>query len=333
MMRNALALVLLGLMCVSARNVSAQEITFRGSDVMQLAKIIHAEARKTGLLPSAYLVPMSNNRTMVITAANAFEILSRAIAAWQATKDFPATVAMHLLDLSGPAYDPTYEPKSTSTNIAVPSVDIGTYAPVWIGMIEAPGHKLLKGMTFESNYRLSAAQIILAMATLIDETQQRKEMPSAVAIRVIASPHDWSDTSTPLPTKADLPDEPDLTRTNKTLMPDTRITLNGIEMTERGPRAPGITTLPPFCGMIAMEVTGFGTLTGMRVMLDSTLLHILEGLGPHQFTLNSAALNDGGHTLAITSTDTQGRNYVFIFSFTVMNGRQSGFTPAEQDDT
>jgi hypothetical protein len=331
MMKYMAAIGLLGVVLLLAQAAAAQEIAFRGKDIMQLAVIINGEVQRTGALPSSFLMPMANDRTMVVTAANVFEILARAVTAWQTNREFPATVPMRVLDLQGPALDPALEPKRIGLIVAVPTVDIGTYAPVWVGMIEAPGHKVLKGMTFETNYRLTAAQIIVAMAGLITETKQRGTIPNAVAIPLVRSPQDWSDTKNPVPVvKADAPPKVDLEHRVRGV--DVTILLNGIELTERGPRAPGVSVLPPFCGLLEVEINGFGPVQAMQMTLDSANQRALEPTAPNRFVLNSTTYTDGMHTLAVKATDEGGKAYIYVFAFTVMNGRQSGFTPAEHED-
>ena len=41
---------------------------------------------------------------------------------------------------------------------------------------------------------------------------------------------------------------------------------------------------------------------------------------------------DGLHTISATATDTSGTTNAYVFSFTVQNGRRSGFTPAQIAD-
>ena len=111
-----------------------------------------------------------------------------------------------------------------------------------------------------------------------------------------------------------------------------RILLNGIELTERGPRAPGVNMLPDFCGALEMEITGFGPITTMRMTLDSVDPHQLDTAADNHFIFNSTNYSDGMHTLAVKATDETGKDYIYVFSFTVMNGRQSGFSPAEHEE-
>ena len=325
MMRNSVwgivgVWVALLLPCVA----QAQDISFRGADIVTLARTVAAEARRTGQLPPAYQMVMANDHTMVVTAPTVYELLTRAIIAWKTTHAFPTLITVQLLDLTGPAADPQYEPKRAGLVIAVPTADIGTYAPYWLQMAEAPGHQLPKAMTFETNYRLTAAQIVVTMAVLIDEAMRKTDIPSAVAIPLVRSPENWQDTRAPLLVEAHTePPAPLVTA-------DLQITLNGLELSERGPMLPAGEKVRPYCGKLRITLTGFGPIANIRLMLDNDELRSYSSLmGPVIYELDTLPLLDGIHTLSATATDTAGKTYAYVFSFSIANGRQSGFNPAE----
>ncbi len=301
----------------------AQDITFNGNDIILLAKTITAQVSKTNVLPPSFQMTMANGHQMIVTAPSVFELLARATVAWKENKAFPTQVPLMILDLNGPAFDPQHEPKRPGQVIAVPSVDIGNYAPLWLQMAEAPGHKLPYGMKFETSYRLTMAQIIVAMAALIEETLRENKFPSAVAIPLIKSPTDWLDTRAPIalitpPTKDD----------NQIWAADMRITLNGIELSDRGPSQ----HIAPFCGTVRVEMLGYGPVAAIRLQLDGVELRTFKGVGVHTYELETLPLLDGQHTLAATASDQTGKTYAFVFGFSVLNGRINGFTPAELED-
>ena len=324
MMRNTVMLALGILVAVLLpRAGTAQEISFSGRDIIQLAKTIVTETSRTDKLPSAYQMTMTNGHTMIVTAPTVFELLTRAIIAWKNSKAFPATVPVQLLDLTGPAPDPQYEPKRAGLVIAVPTVDIGTYAQAWLGMAEAPGHRLLKVMTFETKYQLTAAQIIVTEAKLIDDTVRRTEFPDAVAVPLVRSPEDWQDTHNPVAV-VDHVDPP----AQQLVEADLQLSLNGVELSERGPVLHNGEKLPPFCGNLRIVLTGFGHLTAIRLLLDNEELSSYKTNGPHTYEIDTVRLDDDTHTIAATAVDDTGKTYAYVFSFAVRNGRKSDFNPA-----
>jgi len=326
MMRNTVMLALGVLLAVLLPRMGAtQDIAFSGRDIIQLAKTITAETSHSEQLPPAYQMTMTNGHTMIVTAPNAFELLTRAIIGWKTSKAFPTTITLQLLDLAGPTPDPQYEPKRAGLIIAVPTVDIGAYAPYWLQMAEAPGHKLPKAMTFETNYRLTAAQIILAMAKLIDETVRRTDFPSAIAIALVRSPEDWQDTHKPIVVAEHVDAPPPL------VSADLQLSLNSVELSEPGPMIQGA-KLPPFCGNLRIVLTGYGPITAIRLLLDNDELRAYKTNGPHTYEIDTLPLDDGSHTISATAVDSAGKTYAYVFSFSIANGRKSGFNPAENAD-
>lgn len=336
MMRHAFTLASLGLLVLlTTRLTLAQEISFHGSDVVQLAKTIAAEAARTNQLPAAYSLPMANGHTATITAPNAFELLVRAtVGRNDNSKTFPAEISLQITDLTIPASDPRYEPEMDGIKIPVFTAEIDEKARYWQAIAEAPGHKLFTAMKFgvtqATTYRLTAAQIIVAMAVLIDDIMSEKKIPLAIAVPLVHSPSDWTDTSKPVVVGAVTAGQADTPP--PLIQPDLRITVQGIELSERGP-VPGDGQMAPFCGVIRIELTGYGPITKIRLLLDGVERKEYDGLGPNYFDLNTLTLTDGPHTLAATSIDADGKNYAYIFSFPIANGRESGFSPAETDVT
>ena len=315
-----------------------QEITFTGYEIIKLANTITTEARRTGQLPSAYQLTMTNGHAMIISAPNAFELLCRSIIAWQKNRLFPDTVVLLLHDLSGPAPDPQYEPKRPGLLIAVLSADIERYTPAWLVLAQQTGHTLSKVMKFETNYSLTAAQFCVAMATLIDETAKTNDYPASFDMPQVRSPQSWQDTRTPLvvSTGTVAAPEPVKEPVKETLPPqaqaDLLITLNGIELSEQGPVQPsGRHYMPPFCGTMHIEMSGTGPVASIRLLLDSSEIRVFTGAGLHTYDVNTLLLADGSHWISATAYDTEGKSSAYVFSFKVMNGRINGFTPAEQE--
>jgi hypothetical protein len=324
MMKRAVTLVVISLVLLTVSGAGySQDISFHGSDIMQLARTIVTSVKQTNRLPSAYALPMTGGQTMVITAPNAYELLVRATITWKEHNNFPTTVSLLLHDLVGPAPEPKLEPARDGLVVGVPTMDIGNYAAAWLAMAEAPGHKLPKAMTFETGYRLTAAQIIVAMAMLIDETLREEKFPIAIAVPLVRAPQNWLDTAKPVTVIAAQTPAPPAPQA------DLHIRLNGIELSESGPLIPGTGALPTFCGTIRVDLSGTGPVNTIRVLLDGNEVQLFKGVGPHYLPIDSPKLTDGTHMLSLTLTDEAEITYFYIFSFTVHNGRRPGFTPAE----
>lgn len=325
---------LLILISVSAllplQQARAQDIAFSGAEIINLAKAIVAETSTSHQLPSSFQMTMVNGHTMVITASNAFELLCRAIIAWRETTNFPSEVAIEMHTLKGPQYNEQDEPRTPGLLIAVPSVDVGNYAEPWLKVAAARGNVIPSMFTFESKQKMTPAQFIVAIATLIDETLKNKAMPAAIAMPMVRSPRDWLNTSKPLVVASTAVNTVEVERIVEI---DLSISLNGMELTEAGPvlqnwKGP----VPPFCGPIHIELQGSGPVADIHLLLDNMLLNSYTGIGPHHYELNTLPLADGLHTLAATATNTSGKTYAYVFSFMVQNGRRTGFTPAQISD-
>ncbi|MHB0937529.1 MAG: hypothetical protein ACYDCO_17170 [Armatimonadota bacterium] len=329
MMRYVWLLILISVAALLPLQVArAQEIVFSGTEVVNLAKAIVAETSTSYQLPSSFQMTMLNGHTMIVTAPNAFELLCRSIIAWRETTNFPGEVAIEMHNLKGPKFNPAEEPRSPGLLIAVPSVDVGTYADPWLRVAAAQGNTIPSAFTFESKQKLTSAQFIVAVATLIDETLKNKAMPPAIAMPMVRSPQDWLDTNKPLVVAArvEAPPAPPIEI-------DLNISLNGMLLTEAGPvlqnwKGP----VPPFCGAIHIDMQGSGPVGDIHLLLDNTLLNSYKGIGPHHYELNTIPLADGLHTIAATATNTSGKTYAYVFSFVVQNGRRTGFTPAQISD-
>jgi|GEM_PF-2323098 len=326
MMRHAWLLILISLAALlPLQYARAQEIAFTGAEIINLAGTIVETTAAADELPSAYRMTMTNGHTMVVTAPNAFELLCRAIIAWQQTGNFPAEVALQLHDIKGPDYYAEDEPKSPGQVVAVLTVDIGSYAGNMLTMTMDWNNTLPRSVTFLSKQKLSIAQFIVAMATLIDEAMKNKAIPRTFAIPLVRSPQYWLSTDRPVVVE---------TRVNPTPLPppevNLRISLNDMELSESGPvlhnwKGP----IPPFCGAIRIEILGYGPVADVKLLLDSGTLHTYNGRGPHRYELVTLPLADGMHTLVATATNNEGQTFTYAFSFTVQNGRRSGFTPAQ----
>lgn len=301
----------------------AQDVSFSGYEVVQLAySITDAAAKQPYTLPSAYLFTRENQRTAVINAPNAFELLARAIIAWRADpkNKFPEAVSLQMLDLKGPAPAPDREPTTPGMTIAVPSADVGDYAQIWLDSAKAKQNTLPKAVTFPGRYQLTAAQFEVAMAALINEAYVKREIPRAVAMPQVLTPRDWLAIDQPLPVVAGAKPGKDPI--------DIDTWVNDIMLSESGPvNFDG--PVPPFCGSIRIKAQGHGPVANIRLLLDNNELRTFKGAGPHTFELNSLPLPDGQHMIAATATGTEDQTVFSVFSFTVRNGRVSSFTPAE----
>jgi len=326
MMRFALLLTLISLAALlPLQQAWAQEIAFSGAEIINLAGTIVEATSTADALPSAYQLTMTNGHTMIVTAPNAFELLCRAIIDWQKTTTFPAVVAIQLHDIKGPDYHADDEPKSPGQMAAVLTVEVGSNAENLLTMTTAAGNTLPRTVMFLSRQKLSIAQYIVSMATLVTETVKSGTVPRTFAIPLIRSPQDWLSTDRPVMVKSRVQPAPP-----PPVEVDLRISLNDMELTESGPVLQDWNgPMPPFCGGIRIEILGFGPVADIQLLLDSNTLRAYQNHGPHRYELNTIPLADGQHTLVATAKNTEGKTYTYAFSFMVQNGRRSGFTPAQ----
>ncbi len=340
MMRHAITLAsIFGLLLLSAQCIRAQDITFSDKSVQQLARVIAEAAKRTNHLPSSYVLPMANGHNMIITCPNAFELFCHAIITWKATTHFPTTIPLLLYDLTFPTPDPQDEPDRDGESLPIFSRDIGntqTGASFWMQMAGEPGHHMFNYQKFSTNkvaaYRLTIGQIVVAMAILIDESVKDYEathsdiIPLAIEVPLVYSPVDWNDRSTPIPI---LPDTQQEVEAPVLIQPYLNISIQGIQLSDIKPIQNELTA--PFCGNIRIDVDGYGPIVKIRLLLDGVEKQVFDGLGPHSYDLNTLMLKDGTYALSAVATDTSGKPYIYIYSFTVANGRKCDFTPAELD--
>ncbi len=294
-----------------------------------MAKKIAEVAAQTNQLPSAFGLPMANGHTMVITAPNAYELLCRTIVTWKDTKYFPDTVPLLLGNLAPPSPDPSIEPSQEGLRLAIFSEDLSTNAHAGLSLAESR-QQIISGMKFgeskSTSYYLTAAQLIVAMSVLIDdavndfEKTKLNKIPDVIVVPLVHSPVDWNDNRNPL--DCSLPTEPP---PPPVIQPSLNISIQGIDLNERAAHGGPMS----FCGAIRIELLGVGPIVKVRLLLDGVEKQVFDGLGPHVYDLNTLTLADGTYTFSVTATDTDGKLYSYIYSFTVANGRKSGFTPAD----
>jgi len=323
-MRNALTLLLVSLVLFTSRTVSAQDTGFLGADVIQLARTITTECKRTGQLPSAYSLQMVNGGVMAISAANAFELLFRGIVNWN-RDGFPQTVDLLIPDLLGPSPNPRFEPSPGAQPKAMVVSEFG-YAAKQLLMYAQDKRKLLSSMKLSQYNDYATAQLVLAAATLItaattEEQIKKGTMPESIVVPPVRSPQSWNNIQNPVIVPA----------AKRRIIPRLLVTLNGINVEDSGGVGLiGKGSLGPFCGTLRLYITGQGPIAKVRILLDSAELKIFEGIGPHQMEISSPLLQDGAHTASVTAIDDEGSPHAYVFSFMVKNGRNSGFTPIER---
>lgn len=304
--------------CTTAR---AQEIAFSGGDVVRLARAVAKDGETTSQLYHAYKLRMTNGHAMVLTAANVFELLTRATVNWQQAKVFPETVPLVIDDLRGPLTDPHLEPKTVGL-IAFLSMDIGRFAPNWLIGAEAPGHAIWRQIKIGPTNQITAAQFLMATAVLIDETQKRGMVPDALAVPQVRSPRAWDDTRDP----HDLTGEDVVVPRVEELK--LRVWINGFEFTEGGPiGADG--ALPVLRGPCRLDLAGNDLVVRVKLLVDNIEHKVFDGPGPHSFEVQTAQLDDGAHTLTITAFDPKEKQTLYIISLHTNNARRSPLNPLE----
>ncbi|MHB9129610.1 MAG: hypothetical protein ACYDBB_00790 [Armatimonadota bacterium] len=330
-MRSAFNLTLfIVFLLILPRSVRAQEITFAGSTMFKLANAIATSASKTNAVPTGYKLKMENGAPMIINAANAFELLLRCTIEWSKGGEFPKSVPLMIDDLNGYSIDPRNEPGREGLQCAVSAAEIGTYSPVWLKMAEEPGHKILRAMTFENHIKLTGAQFLVAIATLMNEANRdRNRFPAAIVVPMVHSPANWLDTRQQIDLTKDekkVEDKPEVQ------LPQLRILLNGVDITRFDAAMISRNPLPPFCGTLRIEITGTGNIDRIRFILEDKEYAVLKGLGPHTLNINTLTLPDGVHTLSATAIDPKEMTYGYAFSYNVKNGREPGRSPMEHED-
>ena len=171
-----------------------------------------------------------------------------------------------------PAPDPTTEPLQEGEQLPVFPEKIALQARVMLQYAESK-HQVITGMHLGENktasYYLTGAQIITAMAALIDEAVHQKEanhvdtVPQVIIVPLVHAPPAGNDTSHPLivemPEAVEAPPPP--------ISPSLTIAIHGVEQSDEQAIANiGVT---PFCGTIRLEVMGYGPIVKVRVLLGS----------------------------------------------------------------
>lgn len=326
---GSLAIILLLTLCI-APGASAQGFTFTGKDVLMLAKTIAMQANTSNKLPPAYVVPLNGKAPATIPASVAFEILAKAMILWQANSPataenpypsvsaFPEQVTGVPWILKGPKYNEKNEPAPEQRyGIPVASMDILAYAQTWVQIAQAQQNTISEALKFRAGYKLTAAQYLVAMAMLIDLSQQQRHVPATLLIPAVHSPQSWDDTRNPIPIIEPVALE---------------LTLNGIKIPRGNYQLPDILN-QPFCGTIPLAITTTGPVAQIRLLLDDTEVAQYAQAGAYTYPIDTMRLTDETHTLTVIVEDTGKSAYPVILSLAlkVRNGRVNGFTPAQLD--
>lgn len=324
-----LAIILLITLCI-AQGAFAQGFTFAGKDVLMLAKTIAVQANTTNKLPPAYVMPLNGKTPATIPASVAFEILAKALILWQANS--PATAAAPYPSISafpeqvtgvpwilhGPKFNEKNEP-APDQRYGIPSsaADIFSNASNWVQIAQVQQNTLPDALKFGAGYKLTAAQYLVAMAMLIDLSQQQRRVPDTFLVPAVHSPQSWDDTRTPLPIIEPVSLE---------------LTLNGVTIPRGNYQLPDMLN-QPFCGAIPLAITATGPVARIRMLLDDTEVAQYPQAGTYTYTIDTMRLFDETHTLTVVVEDTGKSAYPVILSLAlkVRNGRVNGFTPAQLD--
>ncbi|MEI7833753.1 MAG: hypothetical protein WCJ56_11225 [bacterium] len=181
-------------------------IDFRGSDAILLANAIMRKARDTNSLYPAYSMPLYDNRTTkVITATQTFELLSRTLIAWYDNGVCPDKVTVTIPSIAPPGLQPLLEPAIDGDTHAVRSEEIYACITKMLATI-IPRTKMLPdsfvlGRSVQTQYKFTTAQLIVAMAAVLQNANESLELPRTVETPLVKSPNIWNALDNPLPIK------------------------------------------------------------------------------------------------------------------------------------
>ncbi len=181
-------------------------IDFHGSDAVLLANAIMRKARDTNSLYPAYTMPLYDDRTTkVITATLTFELLARTLISWYDDGVCPDKVTVTIPNIAPPGLQPLLEPTLDGDTHAVRSEEIYACITKMLSTI-IPRTKMLPdsfvlGRSVQTQYKFTTAQLIVAMAAVLEDANISLELPRTVETPLVRSPKIWNALDSPLPIK------------------------------------------------------------------------------------------------------------------------------------
>ena len=206
--------------------MSDLDVNFRGSDAILLAKSIMLKVRDTHTLYPAYSMPLYNDRTVkIISAAQSFELLARTLVPWYETGACPDMVTITIPTVAPPALQPLLEPPTEGDTHAVRTEEIYLVVlkmlPIIAKMKTLPDSFVL-GKTPQTQYKFTTAQMITAMAAVLQDANESMELPRTVEAPLVKSPKYWNVLDSPLAIKRPRPPVETVTLQLPGIVPDNR---------------------------------------------------------------------------------------------------------------
>jgi hypothetical protein len=316
----------------AAVHSGAQEFSVTGDTVAVLAKTVMAEADAHYHIPAAYILPLGEKGTVAtITLSGVCEIFSRSLFLWGSDgRPYPKIVTGITFTWHPPSQHPELEPPA----------DERTRMPILAQYTQFAGEGLVRlaeadanltipfSWTQENKEKLSTAQLIVAMATLISKRLDGiLNLTDAYTIARIYAPTNWEDINNPYSL---LPATPQFTP--MTL----RVWINGVQAPTGTKAANDQGPFPqPFCDTMSIHIDASGPIKQVTLQLDGKLLTTFDGAGAFGKSIDSLDYEDARHLLIITASPTvaSDKPITITLPIFIFNGRAGDFTPAETPTT
>jgi hypothetical protein len=164
-----------------------------GDSVVELAQFISTYVSDTGQLPDLVQVRTQSGNLRVLSAAEAFVLIARAVDLWRANEEMPETVPMAPAEVTRPDIDPEDVPQGAvdvESGQEIPTEGFleQTAATVrWVDQLQ----KVPTAVWVEGT-RLSAAQYMAGLAICLEYAYEQGELEDTVFLPAYAPPSTWA---------------------------------------------------------------------------------------------------------------------------------------------
>jgi len=286
---------------------TATKLTFNRVMIQFLARDLVQSAELTNILPSAYQLKIDEH-SLTLSAIEVFELFAAVIDSWDKNKAFPESIPISF-SLRGPDFDQKLEPDANSRNpIPVITRDLLREAPLMIVDARSSNGKLPDLVIFESRQRLTAAQILFAIAKIIDVAGSTNLIPDSLSVARITSPKSWTDKTTAI--EINIPKEP--------VPISFGVMLNGIPYNTN---QQGIVYINDLFVTLMINT---GMVKSVSLLVDEKVVYTGSStIPPYNAVINTLNLVDGVHVLKINITpgDMRISSAPVTIIFTVRNGK------------
>jgi|GEM_PF-1927214 len=264
-------------------NPTTAKLTFNRVMIQFLARDLVQSAESNFILPSAYQLKIDEH-SLTLSAIEVFELFAAVIDSWDKNKAFPESVSMSF-SLRGPDFDQKLEPNANNRHpIPVITRDLLREAPLMISDARSSNGKLPDLIMFESNQKLTAAQILFAIAKIIDVAGSTNHIPDSLSVAKITSPKSWTDKTGAI--EINIPREP--------VPINFGVMLNGI------PYNKDQQDLVYINDLFVTIMINSGMVKGVSLLIDEKVIYTSSSsIPPYHAVVNTLNLEDGIHTLTI----------------------------------